>query len=70
MPKGIKTVTAADAIALKHGDAVFITDKKYAEMCREAGVHEMNPVIFADEFSFTAAIAVTVNGKSGWLCLY
>lgn len=70
MNDGIKNITAADTVAIKHGNAVFITDKKYAEMCREADIFEGNPVAFADEYSYTAAIAANVNGESGWLCLY
>ena len=60
-------ITENDQIKLCE-DAEFITRKEYFAKCRVAGLADRSPSAFADEYGYTAVIAVERNGVSGWAC--
>lgn len=65
--KDEKTITAEDNVVFCTPPR-FITSWKFSQMCRTAGLADKSPSSFADEYGYTAVIAVKVNGKNGYAC--
>ena len=62
-------ITADDTITICES-AQFISENEYAERCKAAGLEDCSPSAFADEYGYTAVIAVKRNGESGWACFF